>query len=153
MVKSTCSNGNIVFEKGHGAGVVNHHNVCPNVCGAGALRPNPGCLLFVGAKLHTGCARLKNPDEVTSRVGGMHKWNANDRTCIAVVPKRYRKGGCRVKSKTWGVADQELATAIKIVSGISSAKTIGGKHSTGVGEVVIEHTGVVAVAVKRVVTL
>ena len=69
------------------------------------------------------------------------------------MPKRYRKGGSRVKGKTWGVADQKLSAAIEIIGGIGAAKTIGGKHCTVVGEVVIEHTCVVAVAVKGVVTL
>jgi hypothetical protein len=69
------------------------------------------------------------------------------------VPQGNCKGGSRVKGKTWGVADQKLAAAIKVISSIGSAKTICGKHSTVVGEVVIEYTCVVAVAIKWVVTL
>ena len=78
MVKRTSSNGNIIFVERHGAGVVYHHNVCPDVCSAGTLRPNPGRLLFVGSKLHTCCARLKKPNEVASGIGSMHKWNADN---------------------------------------------------------------------------
>ena len=86
MVKRTGCNGNIVFVERHGASIVHQYNMRPNICSAGALRPNPGRLLFVGAKLHICGTCLKNPDEVTSGIGGMHDWNAHNRTRVAVVP-------------------------------------------------------------------
>ena len=42
MVKRTSSNGNIVFVERHGASIVHQYNMRPNICSAGALRPNPG---------------------------------------------------------------------------------------------------------------
>jgi len=86
-------------------------------------------LLFIGAKLHVSGTRLKNPDKIACSGGGMHNRNSHNRTCIAVMPKRYRKGGTWIKRKTGRVSNQILGTSIETEGCIGCSKAISSCYS------------------------
>ena len=83
----------------------------------------------------------------------MHDRYANYGTRIAVVPQRDRKCRTRIKSKTWRIADEVLCASVEVIGSICVAKTVCCEHRAVVGEVIVERTCIVAIAIEGVITL